>query len=47
MGSNSSSSKSSWGFTVPDKGVSSVSQEIGNHEYKNCVIDSYVYVDSS
>ena len=48
MGSNSSTSSSnSWGFTVPNKGVSSVSQEIGNHEYENCIIDSSGYVDSN
>ena len=47
MGSNSSTGSSkSWGFTVPNKGVSSVSQVIGNHEYNNCVIDGSGYVDS-
>lgn len=35
MGSKSSSSNSSKGFTVPDKGEKSVSEIIGKHEYNN------------
>ena len=46
MGNSSSSSNKSFGFTVPNKGVSSVSQTIGDHEYQNCSLDSDGFLES-